>query len=333
MKAASCALFFTLMLSSAVSATEPIVLKFAVPGPARIPFNTELFPQWAEKVVAASQGTLKIEIIPGGVLGTDGQMIDRVENRIADIAFDLQGYYGARFARSDVVQLPLLFDRATPGSIAFWRVFQSGAIADDYKGLKILALTSPTPALLMTKGRVASTADIKAQKIATGGKIKSQIVSAVGAVPVTVPISDLYQSINRGVVNGALSFFTAVQPFKLQEVVTEFLDVPLGGSALMVFMSEKRFNELPEAARRAIDAASGEAFSLEFGRYWDRHDASGRDLVRKAGRTISKPSAAELERWRQATDKVTSEWTKEIPNGRAILDSFQAEIAKAQGAN
>jgi TRAP-type C4-dicarboxylate transport system substrate-binding protein len=314
------------LFAPSAALAEPISLKFASTAPPRAHLNVQIYAPWVERVNKASEGTLKIEFMPGSVLGGDGQMMERVNAGVADIAFDLQAYYPGKFPLTEVVSLPFTFEKSAAASVALWRMVARGEIKE-YDEVIPLNIFTFTNAVLMLRKDVKSLADVKGLKIAAGGRLRSQVTAAVGANPVSIVINETYQSLNRGVVDGATSPWTAVQPFRLQEVTSHYFDVPLGALAGFVFMNKKKFESLPEKAKKAIMDNSGEAFVAEFGKFWDRIEEEGRQIVRKAGnKVIIKPQGAELAPWREAVAPVIEKWVQETPNGKRVLEVFRTEV-------
>jgi TRAP-type C4-dicarboxylate transport system substrate-binding protein len=202
---------------------------------------------------------------------------------------------------------------------------------DDVVPINIFTFTNSFP---MMRTDAKSLADLKGMKLAAGGKLRSQVVEALGATPVSILINETYQSFNRGVVDGAMAPWTAVQPFRLQEVAKRYFDVPLGALAGFVFMNKQKFDSLPEKAKKAIMDNSGEPFVAEFGKFWDRIEDGGREIVRKSGKgTIIVPQGAELEPWRKAVEPVVAKWAETTPNGAGTLKAFRTEMEQLSKSN
>lgn len=308
-------------------AQEAVELRFGVQTPPQVHYNKELFVPWAEKVAGDSEGTLNVTMFFAGTLGKEGQFVDLVESGAADIALDVAAYYPGRFALSDVASLPLLVKGATQGSEALWTVFEEGKFGNQFDGLKMLAVSTPPAAtVLTTEKKVTVPEDMNGLKIAGGGKIKGAMIDAVGAAPVDVKIFELYQSLDRNVVDGAMTYYTAIPPFKLNEVAKHYLDVPLGGSFMMVFMSQEKFDSLPDAAKKAIEMNSGMSMSRAFGEVWDRAQQVGRKMATDAGGTISEPSEEQMEAWVAVFQPIVDDWAASVEGGKEVVEALKSSL-------
>lgn len=314
---------------SGARAQETTLLRFAFGAPPQVHYNVQLFTPWAEQVMADSGGTLEIQMFGAGSLGREGEMIDVVQSGAADIALEIPTYYPGRFPLADVAALPMLVTDGAAASRALWTLYEEGMFGSTFDGMKVLALSTPPAAMLMTtETEVALPADTAGLRIAGGGRLRGDQITAMGAAPVDVRISELYQALDRGVVNGAISFYTAVPPFRLNEVASHYLEVPLGGSLMLVFMDQARFDSLPEAARNAIDAHSGAALSAAFGEVWDRAAETGRGMITGSGGEMRALDAAQQEAWAATLEPIVAAWGSETAGGESIVDRLRTLLAE-----
>jgi TRAP-type C4-dicarboxylate transport system substrate-binding protein len=125
----------TLLAAMAVAAPalaqQPVTLKFA----AGTPGNSDMWRLGLmpiiDKIVAASEGTLKIDTFPDGTLSTDGVTYDRVLAGVADMGWDLPLVYGARFQSIGVIGLPFKYDDAGTAGAAMWRMYEKGVFGNE----------------------------------------------------------------------------------------------------------------------------------------------------------------------------------------------------------
>jgi TRAP-type C4-dicarboxylate transport system substrate-binding protein len=125
--------------------------------------------------------------------------------------------------------------------------------------------------------------------------------------------------------------WTAFQPFKLAEVTTFHVDTWMGASPGAVFMAKRRYDALPEAARKVMDANSGERESRAMGAFWDSEQTLGRAMVSAmAGHTIVKLTPAQEANWKRQTDAAIANWTRNVPGGEKLLAAFREHLAKVK---
>jgi TRAP-type C4-dicarboxylate transport system substrate-binding protein len=257
-----------------------------------------------------------------------------VVDNVIQMAFGIPSNFSRKFSNTNMVALPLIGDKSEDSSVALWRLYQSGALGAEYADIKPLLVAGLPQQGIHTRGtRIEKLEDAKGVRLNSGNKVTTDIIAALGATPSSINVGEMYEAVQRGTVEGVFMPWTAFQPFKLGEVTRFHLDESFGTSPATIFMSKKVYDGLPEAARKVIDANSGEQQSREFGRIWDVEQARARDVVKgQAGHTVTSLEPAERERWRQRLEGVIAEWIKSNPEGEKVLAMFKAELERVRSA-
>ena len=88
-----------LLMSFSQASAEPITLKFSTNVPANATPVTKAMKPWCDLVTKESQGSLKVDLYAGGVLGKNVRMyFQQLESGVFDIALLSSGYFGDRFS-------------------------------------------------------------------------------------------------------------------------------------------------------------------------------------------------------------------------------------------
>lgn len=311
------------------SAQESLTLASPAPGPALI---NNFLKEWAETVSADSEGTLEIEVVVGGVLGRHGQMLDRAAMGVVDMTWDFQGYYPGQFALSSVVELPFQFESAENGSRAFQGLYDAGGFGGEYDGVHVLSLFTFPNASLMLRNALDDVSAMSGRRITAQNPTMQQAAERLGGVALNLTISDWYQALSRGTIDGAIVTFTAVPAFRLDEVVSEYIDVQLGGNPAMLIMDPARYESLPEPARAAIDAHSGVEFAQAMGAFLDDWNNNAKGFAARNGTNrVRVLDPSELEDWNARLTPLTDAWLEANPVHAEVRDAYLALLSDADG--
>jgi TRAP-type C4-dicarboxylate transport system substrate-binding protein len=319
-------------------AAEPLALKLGTWGPPTSFFYVDVIDPWIERVNRDSQGTLAIKHYGASVLADQRRMYDAVKNNIATIGWVTPGTAPGRFVKTTIIELPFGVESGEAASVVYWRLFESGLIADEYNDVKLLGTSIFPGASLMTRRKkVATLEDLGGLKFRISGGLQGSTIKALGGTPVSLPVDELYQALDKGIVDGFAASLTAYRPFRLGEVTRYHVDVNLNAGSSVLMMNKEAFDKLPAAAKAAIDKHSGEALSGELGRSNDREVIRAReDLQKRAadGKTDTyKLGPAEEQRWRDRTKAVVEEWTKTTPDGPRVYEGYRriaTEVTKSR---
>ena len=229
---------------------------------------------------------------------------------------------------------------AETGSPAFWDYVHKNAM-DEFRGVKVLALHLHDGSLLhFASKRVTSLEEIKDLKVRAPTRIGTKFLSAIGAVPVQMPVPQVTEAVAKGVIDGAMLPWEVVPATKLQEVTKYHLDTPAGmpkmsNSIFVIAMNPAKYDSLPADLKKIIDANTGFEWSKHIGKVFDGTTERGKQLAKDAGGVFDTLSASQYERWQKACEPVVKEWIGEIngkgANGQALYDDARALIKKYGG--
>lgn len=277
------------------------------------PMDKFIMRPWAEEVAKLSDGSLTVRIYPGGELGAGPQaQFKRAADGIADVTFGLQGYTSSLFPGTLLVELPGLAPDAVAATRMLWRAID--LIEKEYDRTKVLALWTNEKAVLMTRTKpVRTLEDIKGIKIRTPSKLQGEIIKALGAVPVAMPVTRMYNALKTGVVDGLLVGASVIQSFKLGEVARYYTDGPFANTAFFLVMNRQAYDSLSAEHRKIIDATTGEGLSLKAAEVYQEAGDKALAEEETSGRgEIIRLSPDEEARWRKALGSVRQETVRAL---------------------
>ena len=87
-----------------------------------------------------------------------------------------------------------------------WSLSQHKNALDEFRGVKILALHLHDGSLLhFTSKKVTNLDEIKGLKVRAPTRIGTKFLTAIGAVPVQMPVPQVTESLSKGVIDGAMA--------------------------------------------------------------------------------------------------------------------------------
>ena len=301
------------------------------PAPPQSYVNTLGVDPWKKDVEKEAGGALEIKVFFGGTVAKFQNAYDRTVNGVIELAFSTMGSVAGLFEKSNVSSLPFEADNSLEASVAEWRMYASGVTASDYEKIVPLGLFTFTSSNLHTQTPIEKMEDLNGMKLAGSGRISSDTLNLLGAVPITMTPAEYYQAINRGLIRGSTLSWPGVLVFKLFEVAKNHLNVPFGLAGGYIIANKAAYAKLPAKVRAAIDKYSGEAFSRRLGTAGVKADAHIlANLKKNPSQKFTELSAAESARWKKVLEPIATEWVKATPDGANVLAAYRREIAKAR---
>ena len=312
-------------------AQEPIKLTYSCFFPPTH-IQSKLAAAWSKEVEKRTKGKVKIEYYPGQTLTKAKQVYDGTVQGMSDIGFCLFAYNRGRFPLMEVVDLPLGYPNgkvATQVANEVYKKFKPKELDD----VQVMYLHAHGPGLLHTKDKaVKKMEDLKGLKIRSHGTT-AKVVEALGGTPVAMPMPELYQALQRGVVDGGMYPVETNKGWRMAEVVKYCTENYSNAytTTFYVVMNKDKWNSLPKDAQEAIIQIN-EEWIPKHGAAWDESDKVGRDFMLKKGRTFIKLSPEEAARWKKATDPVLGAYVKQagakgVPAQEAV-DFTQEKLAE-----
>ncbi len=245
------------VVAPAISQAKEIKLRYALLWPASHPI-TKLAQEWGKDVEAATSGRVTVTTFPGNTLAPPMQTYDAVVKGIADMAGMLLAYAPGRLPLSEVLQQPLGYQngyQATKLANAYYKKFQP----KEFDDVKVMYLHGAAPGFIFTKKAISSMKDVKGMRIKANAE-NADIVTNLGAAPVTMPVSDAYDSVQRGVIDGTLFPLEALQGYKIGEVVkTVIQDYGISYmTSMYVIMNKDKWNSIIPEDQKAIEKINDE---------------------------------------------------------------------------
>jgi TRAP-type C4-dicarboxylate transport system substrate-binding protein len=290
---------------------------------------------WAKRVEDAAGGKVKIEIYPSMSLGgAPPQLFRQAADGIVDIAWTVNGYTPGLFPRSEVFELPTIFTNDIAATNLAMRKLFDEYLAPEYEAVHVLYLhVHAGQAIQMAKTPVRRVADLKGKKLRVPGPTGNAVVEALGAVPVTMPVPDLPQSLATSAVDGALIPFEIIPALKLQDSTDFQIEGPdnkrFGTTGFQLSMNKTRWDGLPDDVKAAFDKASDEEWLKECAAVWRASDDKGIKIATDAGNEHIVLTAEEMAEFDAALAPVVDRWIAEHTDfdAKALVEAAKAAMA------
>jgi TRAP-type C4-dicarboxylate transport system substrate-binding protein len=228
--------------------------------------------------------------------GKPPELYRQMVQGIADIVFTLPGYTAGDFPMLSLTELPGTADSAEDGTRKLWK--NMDFFKEELKDAKVLMLWNSDTAGIMSRAKPVRTMDdLKGMRIRTPSRAQSAQLTALGATPVDMPVTQIYNALERGVIDATMIPLSAMLDFKLLEVVKYLtVDAPLGRSPFLVSLQRKRYESLPPDLKTIVDSTTGLEMSLGGARSYDKKNKLALEAGKK-DREVIALAPAEANRW------------------------------------
>ena len=289
-------------------------------------FMEDVVQEFAADLEEATDGRIKITSYPGASLAAPDEHFDAAATGSVDIALSVHGYTPGQFPLSSVMELPFMSTASVEGSSNLWELYNEfDEYGDEYAGTVPLWLYTTDPAQLYTVSKpVKSIEDLKGMRIRSPSPETSEWLEALGATPVSMPMNENFEALERGVVDGTIAPWEAVKTWGLDEVIKYATVGNFYSTTMFVVMNEGVWNDLSEADQTTIRDLTGDAMVKKTGEIFDQFGAEAVEQVKEKGIEIYELSDAELEEWSKFINPTIESWINKVEDkglpGQEVYD-------------
>jgi len=241
-----------------------------------------LLGEWGKDVEKATSGRITVTVFAASTLSPPMQVYDNTVKGVVDVGANLLAYSPGRLPLSEVLQQPLGYKNGYQGSKlanAYYKKFKP----KEFDDVQVMFLHGAAPGFIFTRKPVSSTADVKGLRIKANAE-NADIVKNLGASPVTMPVTETYDALSRGVVDGCLFPIEALQGFKIGEVVKTVIE-NYGVSyltSMYVIMNKGKWNAISPADQKGIEKINDD-YNEIFGKKWVELDNNAMAFAKGKG--------------------------------------------------
>lgn len=323
-------LFSPLLQSDSATASDKKVhIRFST---WHVPAGADVQKLWTpmlEEMKKRSDGRITYTMYAGGALGKGPDHFDIVKTGLSDMGYATLSWTPGRFPLTDVLSSPITCPAKWKGAEAGMAMYDK-MLHSEFEDVKVLHINNCVMAHLWTTKKVSTMEDLKGMKIRSPGGLQTRAIQALGAVPVFMPLGDVYLSMETGVIDGVVTCPALVKAFKLYEVAEYGVPTSFGCVSEGLFVNKKFWNRVPDDLKPIIEDVGRNAYKIAgiFNEAW--YD----EVMAGFGKSIeiTPLSSDEQAKWDQAFKEMLMAWAGELeakglPASEA-LKAFKAELSK-----
>lgn len=257
--------------------------------PAATETNTAFNIAWTDAVREATNGRVDITIYASGSLASQAEALKVMESGAVDGAWVYTGSFAGQYSLTDVVSLPMLgIQSAAMGTDMIWGIHHEfpevAAEIDGY--FPIVKVSTGMNALCLGDKKVETAADLKGLNIRVASDVASAVLTRWGANPMSISYPDIYDSMAKKVIDGAVSEYPGLISFGINEVLGNICEMPFQIGTFMLLWRQDSLDTLPQDLKDIVVSMSGEEHSRELARILDEKSDEARQQMINEGISI-----------------------------------------------
>lgn len=275
----------------------------------------EVEEQFIANVEERSEGRVSFNLAYSGGLGAGTELLPLVSRGAVDVAAIVPGYFGDQLLFSRAFQIPFVFNSPEEAiNIARESYANMEPFQEEMERLRVHYLFhQPLGSYYMSgPSEDCSTLEgLQGKRIRTFGSDIPHMISAVGGTPISVPVGDLYEALERGTLDYSFLNLGNVAAFNLAEVGQYQCGPALNMAGHLLVMNQARWESLPEDIQ-AIITEEAEAAQARYLDWLAESEVEDRAKIEESGGTFVEYSEEQIEAWREATPDLLQRWVEDM---------------------
>ncbi len=312
-----------------VAHAQDKTIKFATQNPKGHPIVTGM-EKFADLVAAKSGGKIKVNLFPGGVLGSDQANVSALQGGTLEMVSMNSGILASQVKDFAVFDFPFMFantkeaDAVVDGPFGkkmHAKLEEKGLVGLAYYELGFRNITNSKRAVT----KVEDLAGLKLRVIPN--PINVDWVKALDANPTPLPFPEVYAALEQKAIDGQENPITVINANKFYEVQKFVTLTNHQYNPQSVLISKKFWDTLSAAEKKIVSDAAQESAVTQ--RDAARGQvASALENMKKGGMTVSEFSAAEVGKLVQKMTPVITKHAATV--GEGTVQDLLAELAKVR---
>ncbi len=329
-------LFLSFQTPSDARAQDVIKMNLAFAGGPQS-FSARAHAWWAEEVGRRTNGKIKISLHYGGSLASHREMVKLVGSGAVDMGESVWAPYNPQvFPLHTVTDGPVIWSKRPMAllyaGMQLEKEFPEVEAENTKANLKRLTWQGAGISGLMMRNKpIRKIEDLKGLQIRTAGKfLQPPLMKAVGAVPVGIPFPAIYDSMQKGMIDGATGTMGLFMGVKLQEICKYYIEIGMGGDPGQgIMINLDKWKSLPEDVKQVMTQLYEKDFPEVFVEKFAVPDyEKSIEIFKKQGVETIVLSDAEIEKWKvlEPHDKHVEPWVKWTVKTSGLPESKVREI-------
>jgi TRAP-type C4-dicarboxylate transport system substrate-binding protein len=283
------------------------------------------FKQFAKLVKEKTNGEVKVQIFPSSTLHGWSEGVDAVQGGVSDISWIPADKRLACYRVTSLYPTSVNLENQIDLDAEYANLMKDEAAKSNL--MPLINSNYSYDQEWWFEEKIDNLGKLDGKLVRSIGPLVSMMIERWGGKPVFVAPKEVFQSAERGVVDGINMGVATYSSWKLWNVMPYMVNADLFYGNIIYMMNKKKFERLSSSQQTAVMEAAKEAETWLKPRYEDWVDTRVGNAVMKGGGaavSISKADRVSL------IKDVQSDWDKEVDAacGKPLADKVRALFAK-----
>lgn len=324
-------MLLALAIGLAATGAQAATLKIATMAPDGTSWMKELR-AGADAIKAKTDGRVELKFYPGGVMGDANTVLRKIKiGQLQGGAFT-GGEASVITKDAQAYTVPFLF--RSQEEVDHVRAKVDPLLKEQFRksGFELLGISGGGFAYLMSTRELKTRDDLRSAKVwvPQGDAIAEATFKAAGVTPIPLPLSDVYTSLQTGLIDTAANTTAGAIAFQWHTKIKYVADLPVIYTIGELAVDKKAFDALSPEDQKTLSDGIAAAFA-QLDKQTRADNTSARAALEKEGIKFIAPDEAERKNW----ETVGADAKKQLADSGALTPemkrALESALAEARG--
>ena len=219
------------------------------------PYKDFELPFWTRTLSEKSKGAITAEVKGFNEMGLKGPEVLRLMSQgVLEIGATVLAYLAADDPTNEAVDIAgLVTDVETSRKITEASKPMYEKLFREKFGVRLLGIATYPAQVIYCNGEIKGLTDLKGRKVRVGGRSQSELMSALGASPVTMAFGEVVPALQNKTVDCGITGTLSGNLAKWNEVTTHLLVLPVSWGQIAYAANQKSLDKLDARVRTLIE--------------------------------------------------------------------------------
>lgn len=297
----------------------------------------EVEKNFAAAIEERTNGRVKIDITYAGGLGSGKEVLTLAGRGAVDIASAIPGDYPDHLLFWRAYQLPFVFDSPAQAISVSSRSYQElPYFKQELDRLNVQFLFQQALGSYYLTGpseSCDSVAGLSSKKLRSFGAYVPQLHTAIGAVPVTISTTEIYEALQRGTIDYSFLNRGNILSNRWHEVGKYSCGPIMSVAGHIIVIGKRTWERLPTDIQAIFIEEAGKS-QQAFVEWADVYETEAMRTIEAEGGVFKEFPDSELARWREAAPDLLAQWVADMERrgtgdeAREVADRWREIVAE-----
>ncbi|WP_197046638.1 TRAP transporter substrate-binding protein [Oceanobacillus salinisoli] len=216
--------------------------------------HENVYQPWVDLLSEKTDGKIEASLHPNSTLGSQSSTLEDIGSGAYDVGMVVvPEYVDSPWFPYNIASLPFAFNNVDAAHNVTREFAEKYHQEDAFKDVVLMGFSNTDPYVITSKVPIETVEDTKGLQIHVPSKLVADVVEGWGATPVTMEVAEVYQALDRGVLDATIYTPVGAAGWKWYEIAPYVTNIGISSSPIAMVMNRNVYESIPNDLKEVFD--------------------------------------------------------------------------------